>query len=49
MELFRDKISDSANEIDGNDDNKVNINKTITSKSFEYKTKLINRGHAKQQ
>ena len=48
MELFRDKISDSANEIDGNDD-KVNINKTITSKSFEYKTKLINREHTKQQ
>ena len=47
MELFRDKISDSANEIDGNDD-KVNINKTI-SKSFEYKTKLINREHTKQQ
>ena len=49
MELFRDKISESTNEIDGNDDNKVNINRTITSKSFEHKTKLINWEYVKQQ
>ena len=36
---YRDKVNDSANEIDDND-NKVNNNKT-TSKSFEYETKII--------
>ena len=40
--FFRDEINDAAIENqDGG--NKVNNNKTITSKSFEYKTKLIGR------
>ena len=38
--FHRDEINDSS--IENNDDgNKINKNKTITSKSFEYKTKLI--------
>ena len=37
---YRDKISDDANENDAAT-NKINNNKTIRSKSFEYKTKLI--------
>ena len=36
----RDEINDSANEINDND-NMINVNKTTTSKSFEYKTKII--------
>ena len=35
---YRDEINDDANE---NVNNRINNNKTITSKSFEYKTKLI--------
>ena len=37
---YRDEINDDADETDNND-NMLNNNKTITSKSFEYKTKLI--------
>ena len=37
---YRDKVSDSANEIDDND-NKINKNKTTTNKFFESKTKII--------
>ena len=40
---YRDEINDDAGE---NVNNRINNNKTITSKSFEYKTK-INREHAK--
>ena len=37
---YRDEINDSV--IESNDDGyKINSNKTITSKSFEYKTKLV--------
>ena len=36
----RDEINDSATEINS-DDNKINGDKTITSKSFEYKTKIL--------
>ena len=39
---YRDEINDSAIEIN-NDGNKINNNKTITSKSFECKTKIIER------
>ena len=40
--FYRDEINDSA--IENNDDgNKTNNNKTITSKPFEYKTKVIGR------
>ena len=35
---YRDKINDSANEID-NKDNMINNNKTTASKSFVHKTK----------
>ena len=35
---YRDEINDDANE---NVNNRINNNKTITIKSFEYKTKLI--------
>ena len=37
---YRDEINDSAIKIN-NDDNKINNDKTITSKSFEYKTRII--------
>ena len=37
---YRDEINDSDIEIN-NDDSKINNNKTIASKSFEYKTKII--------
>ena len=37
---YRDEINDDANE-NNLDNNRINNNKTITSKSFEYKTKLI--------
>ena len=37
---YRDEVNDSANEIDDNDNNDNN-GKTTTSKSFEYKTKII--------
>ena len=39
---YRDEINDSA--IENNEDgNKIKNNKTITSKSFEYKTKIMGR------
>ena len=38
----RDEVNDNENEND-NDNNKINNNKTITSKSFQYKTKLVGR------
>ena len=38
--FYRDEINDSAIE-NNNDGNRINENKTITSKSFECKTKLI--------
>ena len=39
---YRDKVNDDANKIDNNNStNKLNNNKIVTSKSFEYKTKLI--------
>ena len=37
---YRDEINDYMNENDANN-NRINNNKTIASKSFEYKTKLI--------
>ena len=37
---YRDEVNDDENENDDNA-NKINNNTTITSKSFEYKTKLI--------
>ena len=37
---YRDKVNDSANEIDDND-NKINNNKTTTNKFFKSKTKII--------
>ena len=39
---YRDEVNADANEND-NANNKINNNKTITSKSFEYKTKIIGR------
>ena len=38
---YRDEINDDVNEND--DNNKMNNSKTMTSKSFEYKTKLVER------
>ena len=38
---YRDEINDDVNENTYN--NRINNNKTITSKSFEYETKLIGR------
>ena len=37
---YRDEVDDDANENDAAN-NRINKNKTTTSKSFEYKTKLI--------
>ena len=37
---YRDEVNDSANETDDND-NKINNNKIITNKTFEYNTKII--------
>ena len=39
---YGDEINDDANE-SNEDGNKINNKKTITSKSFEYKTKIIER------
>ena len=39
---YRDEVNDSANETDNNDNIKNN-NKTTTSKSFIYETKIIER------
>ena len=39
---YRDKVNDDVNKIDNNNStNRLNNNKIVTSKSFEYKTKLI--------
>ena len=39
---YRDKVNDDANKIDNNNStNRLNNNKIVTSKSCEYKTKLI--------
>ena len=38
---YRDEVNDSANETDKN--NMTNNNKTTTSKSFMYETKIIER------
>ena len=38
--LYKDKINDDANENNAAN-NRINNNKTMASKSFEYKTKLI--------
>ena len=40
---YRDKVNDDENENDNADNNRINNNKTITSKSFEYKTKIIGK------
>ena len=37
---YRDEVNDNANETN-TDNYRINNNKTITSKSFEYNTKLI--------
>ena len=39
---YRDEVNESANKTDDND-NKISNNKTVTSKSFEYNTKIIGR------
>ena len=39
---YRDEINYDANE-NNNETNKINNNKTKTSKSFEYKTKIMRR------
>ena len=40
---YIDEINDDLNENDDANNNRINNNKTITSKSFEYKTKIIGR------
>ena len=40
---YGDEINDSANENNDTDNYGINNNKTTTSKSFEYKTKIIGR------
>ena len=40
--IYGDEINNDANENNA-DNNRINNNKTITSKSFEYKTKIIGR------
>ena len=37
---YRDKVNDDANE-NNDDDFRINNNETTTSKSFEYKAKMI--------
>ena len=39
---YRDEVNDDVNE-NNDDDNKINNNKIITSKYFEFKTKIIGR------
>ena len=39
---YRDKVNDDANE-NNTVDNRINNNKTITSKSFEYRTKITRK------
>ena len=38
---YRGEVNDSANENNGANNYRISNNKTTTSKSFEYKTKLI--------
>ena len=40
---YRDEINDSANENNNVNNYRINNNKTTTSKSFEYKTKIRRR------
>ena len=40
---YRDEINDPANEYSDANNNRANNNKTTTSKSFEYKTKIAGR------
>ena len=42
MNYYRDEVNDVVNKNNA-PNNKINNNKTITSKSFEYKTKIIGR------
>ena len=42
FDYYRDKINDNTNENNAAR-NKINNNKTITSKSLKYKTKLVGR------
>ena len=37
---YKDEVNDDVNK-NGDNGNKINNNKIITSKSFEYKTKLV--------
>ena len=40
---YRNEINDDAMENDNANDKRIKNNKTITSKSFEYKTKIIGK------
>ena len=40
---YRDKINFDVNENDNANNNRINSAKKITSKSFEYKTKIIEK------
>ena len=40
---YRNEINDDAIENDNANDKRIKNNKTITSKSFEYKTKIIGK------
>ena len=40
---YRDDINDDENENDNANNNRINNDKQITSKSFEYKKKIIGR------
>ena len=40
---YREGIKDDANENDDADNNGINNNKTVTSKYFEYKAKILGR------
>ena len=41
LNYYRGEVNDSANENNGANNYRISNNKTTTSKSFEYKTKLI--------
>ena len=41
--FYRDEINDSANENNDANNYRIYNNKTVTRKSFEYKTKIIGR------
>ena len=40
---YRDEVNDDENENDNANNNRINNRKTITSKFFEHKTKIIGR------